>query len=119
MVTDSQLQEAIERAERCLPAPYWACDGPIRSDCAAFARELLRVRQLAITQPRRVVIEVSGGMAECTSSPDDVDVIIRDWDNIKAGDEDPEFSREEWERDIQNGVTHLDYVAWIKYKGGQ
>ncbi len=32
--------------------------------------------------PRIVIIEVNGGVAECTSKPDDVQVRIVDWDNL-------------------------------------
>jgi hypothetical protein len=35
---------------------------------------------------RRVVIEVSGGVAEVTECPDDVEVIIIDHDNEEEGE---------------------------------
>jgi len=46
---------------------------------------------------RLVLIEVTGGVADCTQSPDDVDVIIQDHDNIQDGDPDPlaEYKQEE------------------------
>lgn len=35
-----------------------------------------------MSETKRVIIEVSGGVVSVAEKPDDVEVIIRDWDDI-------------------------------------
>ena len=89
-------------------------------DFTGYEREVSRTTVLdgaGLLPKRRVVIEVSGGVASCTESPDDIEVIIRDWDNIEGGDPDPLEDEERDEEGLEAAAekaelhmeTHKDH----------
>jgi hypothetical protein len=53
---------------------------------------------------KRIIVEVEGGVVQTVYGdklPDNIelDVVVRDWDNIKAGDPDPLAEEEQKESD--------------------
>ncbi len=58
---------------------------------------------------KRIIVEVEGGVVQTVYGdklPDDIelDVVIRDWDNINAGDPDP--LTEEEQKDSDSMITY-------------
>lgn len=66
---------------------------------------------------KRILIEVSGGVAEHTASDgyakgQEPEVVILDWDNIEAGDEPP---RKRLSKDDNSEIAEALREAWSKY----
>lgn len=88
-----------------------ACPQYAKDQCREIAEITAPGAQLLNAEAlrTRVLIEVRGGSvtAVYSNAPTGTDVIVRDWDNIEAGDDDPAEDRPEFD-----GLDDADFQVY-------